>query len=130
MNQAVIGVGSNIDPVLNIGRAKEKIGEHWRILAESRFVETEPIGYSHQPNFINGALLIETSTDRRTLERGLKIIERELGRRRDANRHGPRTIDLDLVVWNGCVVDGDVYDRDFLRNSIEEVLPRIDLERP
>lgn len=130
MNQAVIGVGSNIDPLLNIGKAKEKIAEHWRIVAESRFVETEPIGYSQQPNFINGTLLIETSTDRRRLEHRLKLIEQELGRRRDGNRHGPRTIDLDLVVWNGCVVDGDVYTRDFLRDSVREVLPRIDLERP
>ena len=130
MNQAVIGVGSNIDPQLNISMARTKIAENWRIVAESRFIETEPVGYAEQPNFINGTLLIETRTDRKALQRRLKIIERELGRERDGNRNGPRTIDLDLLVWNGRVVDEDVYARAFLREGIQQVLPQMNLARP
>jgi len=61
------------------------------------------------------------------LKRRLREIESGLGRVRTANKNGPRTIDLDILVWNGEVVDADVYERGFLRDSIIELLPGITL---
>ena len=49
MNQAVIGVGSNIEPELNLPRARERIAERHVIVAESPLVETSPVGYLRQP---------------------------------------------------------------------------------
>ena len=123
MNQVVIGVGSNIHPAENIPKAKEKIQRSHRFIAESTFVETKPIGYADQSNFINGAFRIETELGYDDLKAWLLSTERALGRKRGKNRYGPRSIDLDIVVWNGRIVDDDFYDRDFLRNAVLEVWP-------
>ena len=123
MNRVVIGVGSNIDPDQNIPRAIDRIRRRHHLLAQSRFVETEPIGPSDQPNFLNGALLVETEMGRDELTGWLKQVEEELGRVRTGDKYGPRPIDLDIVVWNGRVVDDDVYEREFLRQAVLEVLP-------
>lgn len=127
MNRAVIGVGSNIEPEINVPRARERIAERHLIVAESPLVETSPVGYVHQPDFTNGALLLETRVDRQRLKADLKAIELMLGRRPGENRYGPRTIDLDIVVWNGEVVDQDLYTRDYLREAVLAVLPDLKL---
>jgi 2-amino-4-hydroxy-6-hydroxymethyldihydropteridine diphosphokinase len=124
-NRAVLGLGSNIDPEENIRKAIEIIGGEIRLIRASSFVETEPVGFKEQRSFINGALLIETGLGASELKTRLREIEAELGRVRDADRNGPRTIDLDILVWNGEVVDEDVYERGFLRDSIKELLPGI-----
>ena len=127
MNRVVIGVGSNVDPEHNIARACKTLAQRYTIVARSQILETEPIGSSDQPNFLNTTLLLET--DRRQIElRGeLHEIERRQGRVRTDNRCGPRTIDLDIVVWNGKVVDKDIYERDFLRAGVREVWPDLNL---
>jgi len=127
VNRAVIGLGSNIDPEENIRRAKDAIAGEFNLIKSSSFVETEPVGYKDQDRFLNGALLIETELNAQGLESWLKMLESELGRVKTDNKHGPRSIDLDILVWNGEIVDGEVYEREFLRRSIEELLPELDL---
>lgn len=127
MNRAVIGVGSNIDPLENIVRARAEISGQLEILAESKFIETEPIGFADQPNFLNGAFLVETASNRSELSVWLSAVEEKLGRIRTENKYGPRTIDLDILVWNGEIVDNDVYSRKFLKDSIKEVWPGIEI---
>jgi 2-amino-4-hydroxy-6-hydroxymethyldihydropteridine diphosphokinase len=127
MNRAVIGLGSNIDPEENIGKARDAIAGEFKVMKSSSFVETEPVGYKKQRNFINGALLIETDMDVLSLKSRLRGLESDLGRERTENRDGPRTIDLDILIWNGEVVDGEVYEREFLKKSILELLPDLDL---
>ena len=126
INTAVIGLGSNIDPEENIGKARDAIAGEFKIIKSSSFVETEPIGYKEQRNFINGALLIETDMDIHGLKSWLRALESDMGRERTENRDGPRTIDLDILVWNGDVVDGEVYERNFLKTFIGELLPDLD----
>ena len=53
--------------------------------------------------------------------------ERELGRIRKSDRYDPRTIDLDIVVWGGEIMDEDVYEREFLRAAILEVCPGLNI---
>jgi len=127
INTAVIGLGSNIDPEENIAKARESIGRECKVIKSSSFVETEPVGYEDQDKFINGALLIETDMDKEGLKSWLKNLESSLGRVRSDNRYGPRTIDLDILVWNGEVVDGEVHERNFLKAAIGELLPDLDL---
>jgi len=127
MNQAVIGIGSNIQPKANIEKAIKRIAESHRILNESRFVETEPLAGRDQPNYMNGAILIQTSMGREELKSWLRELERELGRIRKSDRYDSRTIDLDIVVWDGKIVDEDVYEREFLKTAILEVCPGLNI---
>ena len=127
VNRAVIGLGSNINPEENIRRAKEAIAGEFMLIKSSSFVETEPVGFKEQDRFINGALLIETELNAARLESRLKVLETELGRVKTDNKYGPRSIDLDILVWNGEVVDEEVYEREFLRTSINELMPDLDL---
>jgi len=127
VNRAVIGLGSNINAEENIRRAKEAIAGEFMLIKSSSFVETEPVGFKEQDRFINGALLIETELNAARLESRLKVLETELGRVRTDNKYGPRSIDLDILVWNGEVVDEEVYEREFLRKSINELMPDLDL---
>jgi len=127
LNIVVIGVGSNIDPGKNIKIAEQNICANHKLIKRSSFLETEPIGYKEQDNFLNGALLIETEMGLSELKSWLKDLEKQLGRTKTENRYGPRTIDLDIIVWNGKVVDKEVYDREFLLDSVRELLPDISL---
>ncbi|OGE20199.1 MAG: 2-amino-4-hydroxy-6-hydroxymethyldihydropteridine diphosphokinase [Candidatus Dadabacteria bacterium RIFCSPHIGHO2_12_FULL_53_21] len=127
VNRAVIGLGSNINAEENIRRAKEAIAGEFMLIKSSSFVETEPVGFKEQDRFINGALLIETELNAARLESRLKVLETELGRVKTDNKYGPRSIDLDILVWNGEVVDEEVYEREFLRTSINELMPDLDL---
>ena len=127
MNTVIISIGSNIQPEENISQALLILREHHTVVNESSISVTKPLGYFNQPDFHNGAVLLHTMMDFETLNSSLKEIENQLGRIRRANKNGPRTIDLDIVIWNGTVVDTDVKKRTFLRNAILELLPDIDL---
>lgn len=123
MNKVVIGAGSNINPGENIKLAKEKLSGHTKLINTSKFVKTEPIGYKDQNDFYNGAFLVNTEMRYKDLRELLKDIEKDLGRKRTGNINGPRTIDLDILIWNDRVVDQDVYDREFLQEAIRELMP-------
>ena len=122
MNQAVIGIGSNIKPRQNILAAKKVLAERFQVLKSSSFSRTKPVGVKKQPDFINGALLIQTHLDWQELRSVLKDVEDKMGSIREGNRFGPRTIDLDLLVYNRQVVHQDVYERDFIRKAVSKLL--------
>lgn len=126
MNTAIIGLGSNIEPEKNIEQARRLLCGRFTVKKESEFIETEPVGYQDQDNFINGAVLIETDLTLNQLTSELKHLEKQLGRQKSPFRFGPRTIDLDIVVFNSQIIDQDFYSRDFLKSSVLALLP--DLE--
>lgn len=111
---------------MNICLAREMISREHRIDSESRMVRTAPEGYKDQPDFINGAFLIETALDENELEVYLKGVEGRLGRERGGHPCGPRTIDLDIVVFNGKVVGPDFDRYEFVRNAVLELCPWLD----
>ena len=123
MNRAVVSLGSNIDPTEHVQRARDLIAASYELVAESTLRMTKPVGFTDQADFLNGALLVETALDHKAFRVFLKDIESQLGRIHTENPHGPRTIDLDIVVWNGTVVDDDFHTRDFLREALLEILP-------
>jgi 2-amino-4-hydroxy-6-hydroxymethyldihydropteridine diphosphokinase len=120
---AIIGVGSNIEPEKNIHEAQKVVQEEMTFFKASHFIQTEPVGFRDQADFLNGVWLIHTRMNLDTLKIWLYELESKLGRIRTDNKNGPRTIDLDIVVWNGQIVDDDVFRRDFLKNAIIEVWP-------
>ncbi|OGX24385.1 MAG: 2-amino-4-hydroxy-6-hydroxymethyldihydropteridine diphosphokinase [Omnitrophica WOR_2 bacterium RIFCSPHIGHO2_01_FULL_48_9] len=123
MNTVIIGLGSNIQPHANIEKARTILAQNFKVLAESIFVKTKPLGPESQPDFINGAVLLATNLDYDALRAELKDIEKSLGRDLQVKRFGPRTIDLDILVWNNKVIDPDFYERDFLKQSVLELIP-------
>ena len=126
MNTVVIGVGSNIEPMKNVKKAQELIREKMEILKVSRFVDTVPLGGKiNQPDFFNGAFLLSTDLELDELVQTLKGIENQLGRKSMVDKNGPREIDLDVVTWNGKIIDKDFYGRDFLRRAVLEIAPDI-----
>ena len=84
-------------------RAIDLLGDE--VVAVSTFRETDPVGYEDQPRFLNAAVALETALTPRELLDRLLAVERELGRTRDGPRYGPRTIDLDLLLYGDETVD-------------------------
>lgn len=123
VNEIIIGVGSNINPEENINKAKIEIGKIARIVKQSEFIYTKPLLYSEQPDFLNGAFLVMTYLDMTAFKTALKRIETKLGRIKTENKNGPRTIDLDILIYNKRKVDKELLNRDFVRNAILELLP-------
>lgn len=120
-NIVVVGIGSNLDADKNIRRMLGILSKEVKILKVSSLIKTKPIGIKKQPDYTNGAVKIQTPLKKVELNVLLKKIEDILGRDRSAPKFGPRTMDLDIVIWNGEIVDEDFYSRDFLKNSVREL---------
>lgn len=99
--RAYIGLGSNLgDRERHLREATERLGRRpgIRVSRLSSIYETEPVGYVDQGAFLNMAAEVETTLNAEQLLDAMLDIERELGRTRDI-RWGPRTIDLDLLLY-------------------------------
>jgi 2-amino-4-hydroxy-6-hydroxymethyldihydropteridine diphosphokinase len=108
MPLAYIGLGSNLgDREATIRAALERLaaGEGIELEAVSSLRETDPVGYVDQPRFLNGAAALRTKLSPRALLERLQEVERELGRDRSGPRFGPRTIDLDLLLYGSEQID-------------------------
>ena len=122
-NKVVIALGSNIEPEENLELAVVELKSRFKVSKRSRWVRTKPIGILDQPDFYNGVLIMVTELGMESLKQELKSVEDLMGRDRSKPKFGPRIIDLDILIWNGNVIDKDYYDRDFLRKGVEEILP-------
>jgi 2-amino-4-hydroxy-6-hydroxymethyldihydropteridine diphosphokinase len=104
----ILGLGSNLgDRADIIAQAIELLGElpGARILAVSEAVDSDPVGYADQPNFLNLCLAISCDLNPDELLARTLEIERQLGRERTANQNGPRTLDIDLLFYEGGAWD-------------------------
>jgi 2-amino-4-hydroxy-6-hydroxymethyldihydropteridine diphosphokinase len=105
MQKVYIGMGSNLaspagDPEATLAAAAVRLGSLGRIVARSSLYSTEPVGFTDQPRFLNAVVVLETELDPYALLDGLLRIEKEYGRDRSAGiRYGPRTLDLDILVF-------------------------------
>ncbi len=123
MHQAYVMLGSNIDPVENTRRALGMLAEHVQIRAVSSCWETRSVGYDG-PNFINTVVWIDTDLEQEALKRQvLSAIEQTLGRVRGANKNAPRTIDLDIIIFDGQVVDSNLWRQAHVAAPMSELLP-------
>jgi 2-amino-4-hydroxy-6-hydroxymethyldihydropteridine diphosphokinase len=106
--RAFIGVGANLgNREDTIARALELLDEQdgVEVMAVSTLRETDPVGFLEQPRFLNGAAAVETELAPRGLLERLLAVELVLGRTREGARFGPRTIDLDLLVYGDVQLD-------------------------
>ena len=104
---AVVALGSNLeDPQAQVRRAFAEIAElpeTW-VAARSALYRTAPVGYADQPPFVNACAKVETRLGPRDLLEGLLAIEARHGRTRGIP-NGPRTLDLDIVLYGGATID-------------------------
>lgn len=123
IHTAYLGLGSNIAPEANLVKAMELIRQHMPVEAISNAYETPAVG-SSGPNFINAAILVRTPLTPGLLKSlVLRGIEVQLGRMRTANKNAPRTIDLDILVFDGQLMDPKVWTHAFVAVPLAELLP-------
>lgn len=104
---AYVGIGANLDdPAGRVRRAFEALDSlpRTRVLKRSSLYRTEPQGYRAQPDFVNAVAELETSLGPRQLLAGLQGIEGQGGRERSF-RNAPRTLDLDLLLYEAERID-------------------------
>lgn len=104
---AFIAIGSNLgDRIANVRKAAALVagGVNARVLARSSLYETEPWGIREQPSFVNAVIKVETGLSPMELLTHTRSIEAAMGRQRE-QRYGPRTIDLDIIFYDGLVMD-------------------------
>ena len=130
MTRAYVGLGANLgDREATIRRAAGLVGAD-RL---STIRETEPWGYVDQPRFLNAVAELETELPPRALLDRLLEVERDLGRTREGPRYGPRTIDLDLLLYGDERVDEPgltvphprLHERAFVLEPLAELDPAL-----
>jgi 2-amino-4-hydroxy-6-hydroxymethyldihydropteridine diphosphokinase len=136
--RAYVGLGANIgERAATLSQAVEllSVEENVEVLAVSSFRETDPVGVVDQPPFLNGAAVLETALEPRELLDTLLRVERELGRVRDGTRWGPRTIDLDLLLFDERTLDEPglrvphprLHERRFALEPLAEIAPSVEI---
>ena len=134
-----VGLGANLgDREATMRQAVELLAATpgIELVAVSTLRETDPVGYADQPRFLNGVAALETELAPRGLLDRLLAVERELGRvRGEGPRFGPRTIDLDLLLYGDEVVEKPglvvphprLTDRQFVLEPLHELDPELTL---
>ncbi len=105
---AYIGLGSNLpDPVVHVRAGRDAIAllPQTRLESCSSLYGSAPVGITAQPDFINAACRVRTALPARTLMQALLDIERGQGRVRGDGKGGPRTLDLDLLLYGDSILD-------------------------
>lgn len=107
MKQAFVALGSNLgDPAATVCSAFAALAkvDQVRLVRTSSLYRTAPVGFEQQPDFINAVAEIETSLAPHALLAALLALEDRFGRVRD-RRWGPRSLDLDLLLYDGLRLD-------------------------
>lgn len=131
--RAFIGLGGNEgDVVATLATALQTLDQlpHSRLISRSRFYRTPAWGEVAQPDFINAVAALETGLPPRALLDAMLGIERRLGRiRSSSNRWGPRTVDLDLLLYGEQTIDvpGLVVPHPHLHERAFVLLPLLDV---
>ncbi|MGH9589049.1 MAG: 2-amino-4-hydroxy-6-hydroxymethyldihydropteridine diphosphokinase [Terracidiphilus sp.] len=137
MRTAYIGTGANLPssagpPEATLAAAAVRLAGVGRVVARSSLYSTEPVGYAEQPRFVNAVLAIETELSARALLDALMRVEKEFGRERaNAIQNGPRTLDLDILLFGDCLVDEPglriphprLAERAFVLEPLNEIAP-------
>lgn len=136
MTPVAVAFGSNLgDRTRHIAKAIERLGQLVQIDRVSGVYETEPMYVEDQPSFLNGVLTGRTALGPLALVKGLKAVEKEVGRL-ERTKNGPREIDLDLVLFGALVLDSNgqtpvqvphprMAERRFVLEPLAEVAPDV-----
>jgi 2-amino-4-hydroxy-6-hydroxymethyldihydropteridine diphosphokinase len=132
-NLVYLSLGSNVgDREAHLQEARARLAEVGRVVAESSFYETEPVEFTQQPWFLNGALALETSKTPGELMAAILRIEEEMGRQR-VQKKGPRTIDIDILLFGDTIINSPeltiphpaMQQRRFVLEPLAEIAPEV-----
>jgi 2-amino-4-hydroxy-6-hydroxymethyldihydropteridine diphosphokinase len=124
-HQAFVILGSNIDPEAHMRKAVALLGERCAIEGLSGLWETEPVG-SSGANFLNQAVWLTCDQSLEELKNSvLRPIEQQLGRVRTADKYAPRTMDLDVVIYDGQLIDERLWELPFMAVPMAELYPTL-----
>jgi 2-amino-4-hydroxy-6-hydroxymethyldihydropteridine diphosphokinase len=132
MTRAFVGLGSNLgERERFIRQAVEEMARMPRtqLVRVSSLYDTEPVGDQDQPSFLNAVAVLDTELKPRELLWNLQLIEKRLGRVR-ARRWGPRTIDLDILLYGEMVIEQEdlVIPHPELENRAFVIIPLYELD--
>jgi 2-amino-4-hydroxy-6-hydroxymethyldihydropteridine diphosphokinase len=128
-----LSLGSNVgDREANLRDAQKRLGAVGRVTAVSSFYETEPVEFTEQPWFLNCAVALETAQTPQQLMTSILNIEETMGRRR-VQKKGPRTIDIDILLFGDAVLDSPqvtiphpaLHKRRFVLEPLAEIAPGV-----
>ena len=120
---AYLSLGSNIQPEAHLVKALEQLQKFGRLEKISDAWESESVG-AKGPNYLNACALLVTPLDRAALkEQALLPIEFALGRRRSADRFAPRTMDIDIVIFDGSSCDDKYWRQAFVVIPLAQIHP-------
>jgi 2-amino-4-hydroxy-6-hydroxymethyldihydropteridine diphosphokinase len=134
VTRAYVGLGANLgDREQTLSAAADALGGEpgIEVVAVSTLRETEPVGVGEQPRFLNGAAELETMLTARELLDRLLAVEQRFGRVRIVGEHGPRTLDLDLLLYGDEVIEEPgltvphprLHERRFVLEPLAELAP-------
>ena len=124
----VILLGSNIRPEVYLPRGMHRLRRLLPVQAVSSVWQSSPVGTTQGEDFLNAAVKVWSPWGLDELKTRLRALEAALGRVRTADKFAPRTLDLDIVVWDGRVIDDDVWRYAHAAVPVAEVWP--DLRHP
>jgi 2-amino-4-hydroxy-6-hydroxymethyldihydropteridine diphosphokinase len=139
VTRAYVGLGSNLgDRERMIRRALDALAAEpgVDVVAVSTLIDTEPVGPVEQPRFLNGVAELETTLAARDLLALLLDVERRFGRRREGvPPQGPRTLDLDLLVYGNAEISEPglsvphprLHERRFVLEPLAEIAPGLEV---
>ncbi len=139
MRTAYIGMGANLpgpsgQPDATLAAAAGRLESLGRVLARSSLYSTTPVGFAQQPRFLNAAAALETNLTPVELLGALLLIEKDFGRNRATSiANGPRTLDLDILLYSDFVVGGSslviphprLAERAFVLVPLNEIAPQL-----
>jgi 2-amino-4-hydroxy-6-hydroxymethyldihydropteridine diphosphokinase len=134
VTRAYVGLGANLgDREATLRAAVDALAaeDGIEVVAVSTLRETEPVGVGEQPRFLNGAAELETALTARELLHFLLAVEQRFGRVRVPGEHGPRTLDLDLLLYGEEAIDEPgltvphprLHERRFVLEPLAELAP-------
>ena len=139
MTRAYIALGANLgdrEQTIRAALAELAATPGVEVIAVSTLSETEPVGYLDQPRFLNGAAAVETSLPARGLLDLLLAVERRFGRAREGvPPQGPRTLDLDLLLYGAARIEQPglriphprLHERRFVLEPLAELDPSLEV---
>jgi 2-amino-4-hydroxy-6-hydroxymethyldihydropteridine diphosphokinase len=123
LHHAYLSLGSNIEPQKYLPKAIESLREYGQVVKISSVWESRAVG-SDGPNFLNACILFLTALGGHDLkEQAIRPIEAELGRVRTADKNSPRTIDIDIVLFDNKPLKVETLDYPFVIVPLAELAP-------
>ncbi|MEA2683529.1 MAG: hypothetical protein QOK05_1857 [Chloroflexota bacterium] len=135
MTRVFLGLGTNIgDRSAHLAFARRRLAEEGVVIhAASREENTAPVGGVEQPDFLNQVLEVDTDLAPDDLLRLAKRLEAEAGRQPGGVRRGPRELDIDILLYDGMVLDSEdltiphpgLVDREYIHRELAEIAPEL-----